>query len=127
MKRPMKSMFALTVVAGLMGSGAFAAELVSSPEDAATFNACKAMKAPERNASTACKAIMTKTKVSSSDMDKMRACEADLTNASKDPNCKAMMAKHPEVARGHGRLEPDSDVNTPKPGTNGQPVTPKSN
>lgn len=114
---------ALTIATG----GASAAELVKSPEDAATFNACKAMKAAERNASADCKAIMAKTKVSSSDMDKMRACEADMTNASKDPNCKAMMEKHPEVARGHGRLEPDAEVNVAKPGNNGQPVTPKTN
>lgn len=120
----MKRTLTLVLAFTLAGGAAYAAELVSSPEDAETFNSCKSMKAPERNASTACKAIMAKTKVSSSDMDKMRLCEDDMTNSSKDANCKQMMAKHPEIARGHGRLEPDAEVNEPKPGNNGQAVKP---
>lgn len=99
-----------------------AADLVSSPEDAAAFNTCKAMKAPERNASAACKAVMQRTKVTSSDMDKMKACESPQVDVNQDPNCKAMLAKHPEVARGHGRLEPDMQAE-PKPGNNGAPAS----
>src|SRR4051812_25162944 len=105
--RPLFLISAMTMVAG----GAVAAELVKFPEDAATFNTCKAMPAAERNASTACKAIMQKTKVSSSDMDKMKACEAPQADVNKDPGCKQVLAKHPEIARGHGRLEPETEIN----------------
>ena len=117
----------LVSAAMLLSSAAYAAELLKSPEDAETFNTCKAMKPAERNASTACKAVMQKTKVTSSDMDKMQHCESPQTDVNKDPACKAVMAKHPELTRGHGRLDMDTDINTPVPGTNGQAVPPKSN
>ena len=109
-----------------LSTPALAANLVRSAEDASTFNTCKAMPTAERNASTACKAIMQKTKVSSSDMDKMKHCESPQTDVNKDPACQQMLDKHPEVARGHGRLEMDTETNTPKPGNNGAPA-PKSN
>lgn len=121
----MKRAAVLSLACSLAAGGALAADLLTSPEDALTFNTCKAMKAPERNASAACKAVMQKTHVTSADMDKMRACESPQVDVNKDPNCKAMLAKHPEVARGHGRLEPETEFNQPKPGTNGAPA-PKS-
>lgn len=118
----MKQIYAAVLVSVFAAGSVHAAELVTSAEDAAAFNSCKAMKAPERNASAACRAVMQKTKVTSSDMDKMKACESPQVDVAKDPNCKAMLAKHPEVARGHGRLEPDMGEE-PKPGNNGQPVS----
>ena len=117
----MKRALALILATTLAAASVHAAELVKSPEDAVTFNNCKAMKAPERNASTACKAIMQKTKVSSSDMDKMKECEAPSADVNQNPHCKAMLEKHPEVARGHGRLEPEMN-DAPKPGNNGAPA-----
>lgn len=115
--------FCAVVFASVIAAGAVhAAELVKSPEDAMTFNTCKAMKSAERNASTACKAIMQKTKVTSSDMDKMKECEAPTADVNKNPDCKAVMEKHPEIARGHGRLETDSINDAPKPGNNGAPA-----
>lgn len=118
----MKRIYYAAVLASVfVAGGVHAAELVTSAEDARAFNSCKAMEAPERNASAACRAVMQKTKVTSSDMDKMKACESPQVDVAKDPNCKAMLAKHPEVARGHGRLEPDMQE-APKPGNNGQPL-----
>jgi hypothetical protein len=122
----MKNLSLVVLACAVLAAPVSAADLVRSPEDASTFNTCKAMPTAERNASTACKAIMQKTKVSSSDMDKMKHCESPQADINKDPVCKQMLDKHPEVARGHGRLEPDAETNTPVPGTNGAPA-PKSN
>jgi hypothetical protein len=114
----------MTIVIGatVLGAACFAAE-TKVPAEAEKFDACMSLTAAQRTADQGCQTIMAKMKVSNVDMDKMKSCESRPgVDVNKDPDCVAMMKKHPDMVRGHGRLDMDTEVNTPKPGNNGAPA-----
>ena len=112
----------IAIAATAIGTACFAAE-TKAPAEAAKFDSCMALTATQRTADKDCQAIMAKMKVSNADMDKMKSCESRPgVDVNKDPDCVSMMKKHPDMVRGHGRLDMDTEVNTPKPGNNGAPA-----
>ena len=109
-----------------MMATAASAETTKSPTEAVKFDDCMSMETHARAGDKGCQAVMAKMKVSNSDMDKMKSCEGrPSVDVNKDSDCQTMMKKHPDLVRGHGRLDMDTEVNTPKPGNNGAPAPAK--
>jgi len=80
------------------------------------LNECMHMKPDVLAKDAQCTVVLKKASISPTDVERMLECErvmnADVT---KNPDCVAMMEKHPELVRGHGRLDtsPPSSTTTP--------------
>jgi hypothetical protein len=73
-----------------------------SANEAKTFSTCMALPSDQRAANSDCLAIMRKEQVTNSDMDKMKSCESNPEPATENPDCVAMLRKHPSLSQGHG-------------------------
>ncbi len=97
---------------------AFAAteEKLSEPE-LLKLNQCMAMTKDVLAQDTQCGTVMKKASITAADIEKMRRCEAKMNiDVTKDPDCAAMIKKHPDLVRGHGELEPETKNSTsPQP------------
>jgi uncharacterized protein YicC (UPF0701 family) len=97
--------------------GALAAteEKLSKPE-VLKLNECMAMTKEVLAQDSQCGVVMKKASVTASDIEKMRRCEGKMTgDVTKDPDCAAMIKKHPDLVRGHGELEPEKNTGAPAP------------
>jgi hypothetical protein len=97
--------------------GAYAAteERLSKPE-VLKLNECMAMTKDVLAQDSQCGVVMKKASLTASDLEKMRRCEGKMNiDVTKDPDCAAMIKKHPDLVRGHGELEPEKNTNAPAP------------
>lgn len=79
------------------------------------LNDCMAMKPDALMQDGQCSAILKKASLTKADVETMRRCETILSNeVLKDPGCAAVIKKHPELVRGHGRLDPQEPEKTTK-------------
>jgi hypothetical protein len=99
--------FAAAACASLLSVHAASAateERLSKPE-LLKLNECMAMKPDILAADGQCSTVMKKASVTTGDIEKMRKCEAKFNvEPQKDPDCAAMIKKHPDLVRGHGSL-----------------------
>jgi hypothetical protein len=79
------------------------------------LNTCMSMTSDVLAKDGQCTVVMRKASLTRSDIEKMRRCESKLeVDVLKDPDCAAMIKKHPDLVRGHGSLMPqDPPPNTP--------------
>ncbi len=95
------------VCLGLTSPGfAATAERLSRPE-VLKLNECMAMTSEVLEKDGQCIAIMKKASLTKADVEKMRRCEQVQNDVMKDPDCAAMIKKHPDLVRGHGRVQPE--------------------
>jgi hypothetical protein len=87
-----------------MATAAMAAKL--SAEEAKTLRDCMVMKSEEAVRDVGCQPVLRKEKITKVDLDMMKSCEGKLEAAADNPDCVAMVNKHPDLARGHGMDEP---------------------
>ena len=103
-----KNILALTAAAcaALMlahGASAATEERLSGPE-AVKLTKCMAMTSDVLAKDAQCTAVIKKASLTPSDIEKMRRCESVQEDVMKNPDCAAMIKKHPELVRGHGSL-----------------------
>ncbi len=112
-------LIAAVTSAGLsLGQSAFGAteEKLSKPE-LLKLNECMAMTKDVLAQDSQCGVVMKKASITAADIEKMRRCEGKMNiDVTKDPDCAAMIKKHPDLVRGHGELEPSTNIGT-KPAT----------
>jgi len=99
---------ATACTAFLLAHGAHAAteERLTGPE-AVKLTKCMAMTSDVLAKDAQCAAVMKKASLTASDMEKMRRCESVQQDVMKNPDCAAMIKKHPDLVRGHGSLMPE--------------------
>ena len=113
----MIAMIKRSVLLGAIAAAAIAGSAMAeqaaklSTHETEKFSSCMAMKAEDMANDQACQAVMRKVDVTSADMVRMKACEWTKVDVDKDPNCVAMLKKHPELAQGHGRGTMDATDN----------------
>ena len=89
-------------------------ERLSKPE-LLKLNECMAMKPDVLAQDGQCGAVLTKANISKADAETMRRCESILSDeVLKDPGCAAVIKKHPDLVRGHGRMDPQEPSKTSK-------------
>ncbi len=93
--------FAVAASAGF-AFASIAADLDLTKDEALKLNKCMAMTPAVLVADAACLAVLKKAEISKTDVEKMRHCESIQENVSTNPDCMAMVKKHPQLARGHG-------------------------
>jgi hypothetical protein len=110
-------LFAAVACAGLLTvhvASAATEERLSQPE-LLKLNECMAMKPDALAGDTQCSTVMKKASLTTADIEKMRRCEAKFNvEPQKDPDCAAMIKKHPDLVRGHGSLMPQDAKPAPK-------------
>lgn len=111
-------LIAAAASAGLaLAHAAFAAteEKLSEPE-LLKLNACMAMTKEILAQDAQCGVVIKKANITASDIEKMRKCEGKMNiDVTKDPDCAAMIKKHPDLVRGHGELEADTNIDAKPP------------
>lgn len=94
----------------IQNASAATEERLTKPE-LLKLNDCMAMKPDALNQDGQCTAVLKKASLTKADVETMRRCESILSDeVLKDPGCAAVIKKHPDLVRGHGRLdtqEPD--------------------
>ena len=80
------------------------AERLSRPE-ILKLNECMAMTMDVLEKDGQCATVMKKASLTKTDIEKMRRCEQVQNDVMKDPDCAAMIKKHPDLVRGHGRIQ----------------------
>lgn len=89
-------------------------ERLSEPE-LLKLNECMAMKPDALAQDTQCAPVLTKANISKSDVETMRRCETIISDeVLKDPGCAAVIKKHPDLVRGHGRMDPQDTSKSSK-------------
>lgn len=92
-------------IAFVQGASAATEEKLSEPE-ILKLNECMAMTKDVLARDTRCGMVMKKASITAADIEKMRRCEGKMNvDVTKDPDCAAMIKKHPDLVRGHGELE----------------------
>ncbi len=103
------------------GVSAATEEKLSEPE-LVKLNKCMAMTKDVLAQDSHCGVVMKKAGITASDIEKMRKCEGKMNiDVTKDPDCAAMIKKHPDLVRGHGELEPDTNIGAKPPATSEPP------
>lgn len=87
-------------------------ERLSKPE-ILKLNQCMAMTSDILARDGQCAVVMKKASLTTSDIEKMRRCESKADDVLEDPDCAAMIKKHPDLVRGHGRLMTEEPAPTP--------------
>jgi uncharacterized protein YicC (UPF0701 family) len=119
MYHAVKRALLLASVAGacVAAQAAFAAteEKLSKPE-LLKLNECMAMTKEMLAQDSQCGTVMKKASITATDIEKMRKCEGKMNiDVTKDPDCAAMIKKHPDLVRGHGELEPSTNADQKAP------------
>lgn len=98
----------------IQSASAATEERLSKPE-LLKLNECMSMKPDMVTQDGQCGAVLKKANISKTDAETMRRCETILSDeVLKDPGCAAVIKKHPDLVRGHGRLDPQEPDKTSK-------------
>lgn len=93
-------------------ASAATAERLTRPE-IIKLNECMAMTPEVLEIDGQCTTVMKKANLTKGDIEKMRKCEQVQNDVMSNPDCKAMIEKHPDLVRGHGRVQPEQPPVTP--------------
>jgi hypothetical protein len=103
-----------TSAVALQSASAATEERLSKPE-LLKLNECMSMKPDVLTEDGQCGAVLKKANITKTDVETMRRCESILSDeVLKDPGCAAVIKKHPDLVRGHGRLDPQEPDKTTK-------------
>ncbi len=106
-RRPMAAAALACISLGFAhAASAATAERLSRPE-VLKLNECMAMTPDTLAKDAQCGTVMKKASLTRTDLEKMRRCEQVQNDVMSDPDCVAMIEKHPELVRGHGRIQPE--------------------
>ena len=95
------------IVAGLaVGLAAPASAAKLSGEEVKVLSDCMVMKSDDAVQDAGCRTVMRKENITKVDLEKMKSCEDTFAAAADNPDCREMVKKHPDLARGHGMDDP---------------------
>lgn len=103
-----------TSALAVQSASAATEERLTKPE-LLKLNECMAMKPDMLTQDSQCGTVLQKANITKTDVETMRRCETIISDeVLKDPGCAAVIKKHPDLVRGHGRMDPQESEKTAK-------------